>query len=384
MALAEDRPVGRFSLLGIDVRVNLSWLVMALLIAWSMATGAFPQIYKGLSAGGYWLMALLVTAGLGLSLLLHELAHTLVARAFGIRVSRITLFLLGGAADIREEPRSAVAEFAMAIAGPIFSVVASFALSTAAGAIAAAGAPRVAEGAAYLATLNFVLAAFNMIPAFPLDGGRVLRAAIWFFTRERDRATDIAAQASRWLALALMGLGFAAALSGLGIGALWWVLIGMFLRYAAQVAELDVKARRVLRDAPLGWVMTPGLESIPVGTTLDALVQSGEGRGRRRVYGIARDGAVIGVVDTDAVRRTPRRSWARTCVEDVGAPLSEFPAISAGASAADALERMRAAEARSLLVLEEGAIVGVVVLDDVLRLLEFDLKFAPRQGRPAV
>lgn len=383
MALAEDRgSVGRFRLFGIEVRINASWLVMALLIAWSLATGAFPQIYKGLSAVSYWFMALIVVVGLGLSILLHEVAHTLVGRAFGLKVGRITLFLFGGVADLREEPASAVAELAMAVAGPLFSVVASLVLAIAAALSHAAGAPQIAGALGYLATLNLVLALFNMTPAFPLDGGRVLRAAIWLFTGQPERATAIAARISEWISFAMIGLGVIGVLAGAGLGALWWVLIGFFLRYATRATQTDASSKRLLKGVPLGRLATREVQTVPAAASLEAFLEGRVYPSRHKVYPVMLDGACVGTIEPEAILRVPRDAWATTTVGDIATPLTEVGAVSAGSDAAEALARMRAENLSHLLLMEDGAVAGVVTLQDLLELLDLELKFeAPRTVR---
>lgn len=175
---ARAKPPAPFSLFGIQIRIHMSWVIMALFIAWSLASGALPVLFKGLPAGAYWTMAGIIVIGLAVSIVLHEFAHALVGRALGMSVNRITLFLFGGVAELREEPKQPGAELAMAIAGPAFSVTFSLVMATAAGAVERAGGPtEVVMAMSYLATLNLVLAAFNMAPAFPLDGGRVLGGA---------------------------------------------------------------------------------------------------------------------------------------------------------------------------------------------------------------
>jgi Zn-dependent protease len=262
-----------FPILGVPIRIHPSWLIMALFIAWSLASGALPSLYGGLPAGSYWTMALLIVLGIGASIVLHELAHTLVGRAMGVPVRRITLFIFGGAAELADEPKRPGAELTMAIAGPAFSVVFSFVLAAAAGATQTAEGPReVVVALGYLATLNLVLAAFNMVPAFPLDGGRVLRAILWMSTGDLERATRIAARAGEILAIVLVALGvFALFVAGAAAG-LWWILIGLFLYSAARGARRDQEARQVFGGRAIAEFMTPDVEAVPGGFTLDRFV----------------------------------------------------------------------------------------------------------------
>lgn len=380
MPIAEGRAnVGRFRLLGIDVRIHASWLVIAILIAWSLAVGAFPQLYGGLSSGAYWLMAGLVVIGLGLSILLHEVAHTLVGRAFGIRVDRITLFLFGGVAELKQEPRSARAELAMAVAGPAFSVVAGVVLALIAGAVQSQGFRGAAGALAYLATLNLVLAAFNMIPAFPLDGGRVLRAAIWLGLRDQARATAIAARIGGWIAIAMIVFGVGAVLTG-NAGGLWWVLIGFFLRYAAHVSVTDLQASRFLRGIPIGRVMARPVETVPASATLDWFIENRVYTSRHSVYPVMAGDICIGTLEPDQVLRTPREAWATTTAGQICKPASELMEAPPQADAAQVLADMRSKDLTHLLVVENGTLQGLVTLPDLLKLLQLEMKFE-RPGR---
>lgn len=233
-----------FRILGIPVRVHLGWLLVALLIGWSLAMGSLPVVYAGLSTPTYWAMTAAVVIGLGLSILLHEFAHALVGRAMGISVDRITLFVFGGVAELHEEPRTAGSELAMAVAGPLFSFVLCGLVGFAAGAAEVSGAPVMAVGVlTFIAALNFVMAVFNMLPAYPLDGGRVVRAVMWMISGDLGRATRIATGLSIVLSVLMMAAGAVQALLGNLEGGLWTILIALFLQDAARRAGHEADAR---------------------------------------------------------------------------------------------------------------------------------------------
>ena len=188
--------------------------------------------------------------------MLHELARILVGRAMGISVDRITLFVFGGVADLDEEPRSALSELGMALAGPILSAVLSVILGFTAGAAQVGGAPEVVVGSlTFIATINLITAIFNLLPAYPLDGGRVVRAGLWRLTGDIDRATRIATGLGHILALLLMAVGLGQAVGGALEGGLWTILIGIFLQYAALGARVESDARRPLAGTPVGALM---------------------------------------------------------------------------------------------------------------------------------
>ena len=198
-----------FEIAGFAVKVDWSWAILAMLIAWSLAEGFFPSLYEGLPVAAYWWMGVAGVLGLFLSILLHELSHSVVARYYGLPIRGITLFIFGGVAELEEEPLSPRVEFRMAIAGPILSVVlgVTFYLLGLLGEALGWSAPVVGVPR-YLASLNLILAVFNLIPAFPLDGGRVLRAWLWHRWRDMRRATRAAANAGIAFSVVLMGIGF--------------------------------------------------------------------------------------------------------------------------------------------------------------------------------
>ncbi len=232
-----------FKILGVPVRLHLAWLLVAVLVGWSMAMGSLPVVYAGLSRQTYWLMSAMIIAGLGLSILLHEYAHTLVGRPLGISVDRITLFAFGGVAELHEEPRTALSELGMALAGPLFSVILCGILAFAAGAAEIAGAPTAVVGSlTFVATLNLVMGVFNLLPAFPLDGGRVVRALVWMLTGNLAGATRIATGLGQVFAVLLILGGVVQAVRGVFEGGLWTILIGIFLQYAARRAQAEADA----------------------------------------------------------------------------------------------------------------------------------------------
>lgn len=246
------RTVTLFRLVGFDIKVDASWIFLAALVTWSLATGYFPSIYEGFETSVYWAMGLAGAFGLFFSIVFHELSHSIVARAFGMRIRGITLFIFGGVAELEDEPPSAVAEFLVAIAGPIASLFLAWSFNWAAvtGLAEEIVVPAIAV-AAYLALINLILAAFNMLPAFPLDGGRALRAALWFIRGDVRSATYTAARLGGYFGLFFIFCGVGFVLLGNFVGGLWWGLIGLFLRGAAQAATQDQRTREHFEGEPV-------------------------------------------------------------------------------------------------------------------------------------
>src|SRR3977135_816735 len=222
-----------FSLAGFTVWVDVAWLIFAVMLVWSLAIGIFPSITPSLPTATFWGWAVAVTIGLFVSMVFHELSHSLVARHFAMPISGITLFIFGGVAELHQEPTSAREEFLMAVAGPAASMVLGTAFLAA---VALGGGTLRLPGAGvlwYLGYINWVLAIFNLVPAFPLDGGRMLRAALWGWKQDLRWATNIAAGAGALFGIALILWGVFQLLSGEVIGGIWLLLIGMFLHGAA-------------------------------------------------------------------------------------------------------------------------------------------------------
>ncbi len=222
-----------FALFGFPIRIDASWLLLAVLVVWSLGTGYFPVVVPGLPVWQYGIMGGVGLIGLASSLVAHELSHALVARHFRMRINGITLFIFGGVAELADEPPSARAEFLMAIAGPIASIIVAIVVHVTAAAIGGVAPVTIVAVLEYLAVINFILGVFNLIPAFPLDGGRCLRAGLWAWRRDMGWATKIAALTGQGLGLLLMAFGLYTVVTGSLIIGGWWAVMGLFVRKAA-------------------------------------------------------------------------------------------------------------------------------------------------------
>lgn len=369
------RGITLFELLGFKVRIDFTWIFLALLVTWSLAKGVFPVWYEdaGLSNATFWWMGIAGMFGLVFSLVFHELSHSLVARRYGLPIKGITLFIFGGVAEMTEEPKSAKVEFWMAIAGPIASFLLALVFYLLAGFGEAQGLPVPVTGVlAYLAFVNLLLGGFNLIPAFPMDGGRVLRAALWQWRGDLRQATRIASNAGKGFGMALMLLGLLSVVTGNFIGGMWWFLIGLFVRGAAEASYQQMATRRIFEGEPVRRFMTHETVTVSPGLSLAAFVEDYVYEYHYDLFPVVEDGRLVGAVSTRQVKTVPREEWPRRRVGDLMAPCTEENTVDPGMDAIEAMALMRRSGASGLIVALGDRLVGIVVLKDMLEL--FNLK----------
>lgn len=365
------RQITLFTLFGFKVQIDMSWILLAVLVTWTLAAGYFPDAHEGLATSTYWLMGVTGAIGFFASLILHELSHSLVARREGLPIRGITLFIFGGVAHMEEEPPSARTEFRMAVAGPIASIVIGAAFY---GLFRLGGSVGVAEHFLdipyYLAFINGLLAAFNLIPAFPLDGGRILRAALWRWKEDIRWATRTASQLGSAFGLALMGIGvytvfrYGALLSGV-----WTVLIGWFLRSAAQASWRQLITRQALEGEPVSRFMVPDPVTVDPSFSIRELVEDYMYRHHHDVFPVTEGSELVGYVGTKQVRELSRDAWDDHTVAEVAEPCTDENTVSPDTDAVKALAIMHRTGNSRLMVTEDGKLKGIIALKDLLRLL---------------
>ncbi|HWP35184.1 MAG TPA: site-2 protease family protein [Thermodesulfobacteriota bacterium] len=364
-----------FRIFGIQVTANWSWLVILVLITGSLAGGFLPAALPGRPAALYWLLGLASALLFFVSLLAHELAHSLVARRHGLPVREILLFVFGGVSNIEREAHEPRVEFRIAIVGPLTSFAIG-GLCWLAARAAGPGAARVVL--TYLAAVNLLVGLFNLLPGFPLDGGRVLRAFLWSRWRDLARATRTAATVGTAVGWALILLGALEALRGNFVGGLWTALIGMFLQGAAEASAQQVTLREQLRGVTVAEVMTPDgrVVGVPADLPVDRLVEDFFWRMRFDTFPVQGPGGeFVGVVSLEQVRPVPRSAWGRTRVADIMRPAEAVPVVSPEDDAVRALERMVVSGEGRLPVVRRvpgaaaGRLAGIVTRRDILYLL---------------
>jgi Zn-dependent protease/CBS domain-containing protein len=374
-----------FSLFGFDVYVDASWLLLAVLIAWSLAVGVFPSIDPGLTSAAYWSMAVVATVGLLFSIVFHEMSHAAVAQVFGMPIRGITLFIFGGVAEMHSEPTSALSEFLMALAGPVASAVLGLLFFLLFGFVASSQGPAAVAGVLwYLSCLNWTLAAFNLVPAFPLDGGRMLRAALWGWRKDLTWATSIAAGAGNIFGILLIVLGLIEVLRGDFVGGVWLSLIGLFLRGAASATYEQTLARQILAGHPVSRFMNRRPITVSPELSVRELVEDYVYRYHHKVLPVVRDGRLLGCVTTAQVGEVGEDQWGRRTVADIMEPCSEENTISPETDALEAMTKMQRTGRSPLLVVDRGQLVGILSLRDLLEFLTLKLQFEGRRGQRAV
>jgi len=356
-----------FKILGFKVRIDISWFFIFVLVTWSLASGFFPSAYKNLPTVTYWIMGFVSAAGLFISIVLHEFSHSIIARRYGIPMKGITLFLFGGVAEMEDEPPSPKAELSMAVAGPAMSVVLGllfFGLSI----LARNGnAPTSVFGVLrYIAFMNGMLAAFNFIPAFPLDGGRVLRSIIWNSNNDLVRATKITSTIGRVFGFLLIGFGVISLFLANFIAGMWWFLIGLFLNNAARASYKQLLIKNALAGQKVDRFMKKNPVSVPSSISVRELVENYIYQYHFKLFPVVEGGKLVGCVTTKTLTSLPKSEWGKTPVSQIAVNCSKDNSVEAGTDAAEVLRLMSRSGQSRLMVTRNGALEGVIALKDLL------------------
>jgi len=360
--------ISLFSLFGFKVSIDMSWFVLAIFISWSLAEGLFPRYFAGFSKATYWWMGIAGAFGLFVSIVFHEFCHSIVARLYGLPMKGITLFIFGGVAEMEHEPTSPKAELLMAIAGPISSVLLGAVIYLAYVVGAHEGLPGpISSVLRYLAWLNFILAGFNLLPAFPLDGGRVLRSILWWSKKNQRWATRIASRLGSGFGLFLIIFGIFSFLGGNFLGGVWYFLIGTFIRNASQMSYRQLLVRKTLEGEQVRNFMRSDLISVPSFISVEELIDDYFYKYHFQMFPVLDNGLLIGCVTTQQVKETPKELWAQRTVRELVKPCSEENTISSQADAMQALTIMNRTGNSRLLVVDGGQLVGIITLKDMLK-----------------
>ncbi|WP_446210881.1 site-2 protease family protein [Micromonospora sp. IBSANI012] len=356
---------------GVPVGVNWSVLVIFLLIAWGLAANLFPRSYPGHSTLAYIFAGLAAAVVFFFGLLAHEVSHAVVAKRNGLHVEGITLWLFGGVAELRGEARDPGAELRIAGVGPLVSLLLGVFFGGIAVALALAGVHGLLLGAlSWLAGINVLLAIFNVLPAAPLDGGRLLRAAVWKATGDRTKASVVAARAGWVLGALLIGLGLVQFLTGFGVGGLWLALIGWFLIGAAGVEERQARMGSALHGVRVGDVMTPQPQTASAEMTVADFVDHYLFAYRHSALPLTEEGRPVGLVTLDRVRGIPADRRGSTTLAEVSCRAEDLVLARPEEQLNDLLPRLsECADGRALVVTDQR-LVGIVSPSDISRAVQ--------------
>ena len=359
--------IGRIA--GIDIFIHVSWLIIIVLLTWSLATGWFAVLYPGWSTVTYWVVSFIAALLLFVAVLLHELAHSLVARARGLQVKNITLFIFGGVSNIEQEPQTPGVEFQMAFVGPLTSLViggVAYLLLLALG----NNTSPLAAILRYLAVTNILLGIFNLIPGFPLDGGRVLRSIVWKLSGSLRTATLITTLVGEVIAYLFILLGIWLFFGGNLLDGIWLGFIGWFLLSAAQSANTQSMLQSMLKGVTVGEVMNPSPLTVPANISLQKLVDDYFlPRGLRSAM-VTQNDQLVGLITLGDIRSVPREQWSQVPVGHVMIPVNKLHVVSPQQNLNDVLPLMAGRDVNQLPVVQDGRLVGVLSRDAIMRYLE--------------
>ena len=363
------KSINLVKIFGFQVKVDISWIIIAVLVTWSLAVGFFPHYLEGLRPVDYWILAVFGALGLFFSIVFHEFWHSYVARKMGLSIRGITLFVFGGVAEMEEDPKTPKSEFWIAIAGPLSSLFLAlafyllFRLSTYTG---------LTEGVSsvfmYLALINLILAVFNLIPAFPMDGGRVLRAILWHLKKDLPWATRTAANMGSIFGFILMGLGLLNMLTGNLVGGLWYFIIGMFIRFVAQNAYRQLMIRNSLAEESVRNLMKEPVY-VPGDISLRELVEDYVYKYHFKMFPVRDGDSLRGCITTRQVGEIQKENWPDILVREIMKQCSLENTVGSDDDVVKVLGRMNQTGLSRMMVVENGALMGIISLKDIMSFL---------------
>jgi Zn-dependent protease len=357
--------IGRYG--GVEVRLNWSLLAVVALIVWSLSDGVFPSQNPGLSHNTYLRMAVVASLLFLAAIALHELGHSWVARREGIEVDSITLWLFGGVSQLKGRFKSPGAEFRVAAAGPLVSIVLGVLFVV----IAVAGLPSEVDGvAAWLGYINLILAAFNLLPAAPLDGGRVLHSILWRAKGDFAWATRVASEIGQGFAYLFIALGLAMFIFEGSFSGAWLAFIGWFLLQGAKAEARYVATEQALGDLRVRDLMARNPVTVDADSTIGRFMDDVAGSHRFTTYPVLEGGRPVGLLAFAAVAAVPRSDWDTRRVRDTMFPLDDVPLLTEDQLAVDALEELSAPTGNRGLVVDDGHLAGLLSITDIARALE--------------
>ena len=357
---------------GINIEVDISWILVFLLFTYSLSVGYFPNVIPEYDESMYLIMGIIVTVFVFLSVLVHEFAHSLTAIREGISIKRITLFIFGGVAHLEEEPTTPSSELKITIMGPLSSVVLGI-IFGGLYLLFESGTP-IGEGLFFLARINFVVGIINLVPAFPLDGGRILRSLIWKFKNDLVTATKISVYAGSVFAFLLISFGFIVIFTTSLFG-LWYVFMGWLLYQAGHSSYTQVVLKNSLSGITVSDVMTDRVIIVPPYITIEKLIDQFYKYKVGAFPVVEDDGRVSGIVTLNDVKGITKNKWYFTRVDDIMTPIEECYVLAPDEEAVEAMMKMANNNASRILVMENGELKGILSNTDMMRLIKMKSMF---------
>ena len=367
-----------FRIAGIDIGIHYTWILIFVLLSWSLAQGFFPQLYPGWDKATYWITGLVAALLLFGSVLVHELAHSLVAQARGMTVRSITLFIFGGVSDLEDEPERPKTEFVISIVGPLSSLALAGIFWGLLHIVGDQQSP-VAATFSYLALINALLAGFNLLPGFPLDGGRVLRAILWNRTGNLAKSTNIAVTVGRFMGWGFIAFGLFQVFAGNFIGGIWFAFIGWFLSSSADASRREVALREQLSGVQVKEVMTTNAMHISPDTSVAELVTNVFRKQHGRAVPVCEDDRIVGIVTVTDVKELLQEKWEETTVREI---MTSEPlySVTPDDDLNTALRLITKRDINQVLVLRGNGCAGLVSRSDILAHLQMSQELGLRQN----
>ena len=356
---------------GIDIYIDTSWIVIFILVTWTLAGEYFPSQNADWPPLLNWSLGIIASLLFFASVLAHELSHSLVAIHQGLEVRNITLFIFGGVAQIAEEPDKPLKEFLIASVGPLASIVIG-AISGIVWWLTSETSPPAASIFNYLCLINIALACFNLIPGFPLDGGRILRAIIWGYTKNIKTATKIASFSGKLVAFLLISLGIITMfiLKAITVNAIWFILIGWFLYNAANRSYRHLLLKDALHEVRVEDLMITSFDTVPPTLSIQHLVDDYIMRHRDHGFLVVDEGMVKGIVCLDDVKKLPRERWSSTPISEIMLPKELLERVSPKENASVALGKLTARNIHQIPVVQENKVRGILRRNDILNYIQ--------------
>jgi Zn-dependent protease/predicted transcriptional regulator len=383
MEAKRPQEIDLFKVAGVQIAIDYSWLIIFALVLWSLSAGYFPALHPDYTRIEYWMVGLAATVLFFASIVTHELSHAIVANRLGQPVERISLFIFGGMAHLGHEPTSARDELKIAAAGPITSfVLGAFFLSIPHVFGLDASSSMWASVFNYLGFINFALGLFNLLPGFPLDGGRILRAVLWQRSGDFRQATASASEWGKGIAYGLIFLGAVQIFAGALVGGIWLIFIALFLKGAASASYQSLVIEQVLGSMQVNDLMVRDPIAVDAEATVTGVINDHFMRHGHGGYPVMRDGRVVGLISLSQIRDCPAEERSSKRISEIMRPLEPAIVIVPTAPVSNALRQMAESDCGRLLVMEQDRLIGLVTRSAIAHymMLRSQLGFVPPSG----